>query len=192
VLPGIGPALTVAMLLPLTAKVDPASALILFSGIYYGAMFGGSTTSILMNTPGESATMVTAMEGNTMAKNGRAGPALATAAIGSFVAGTIATVLLSFVAPAAAQFALRFGPAEYFMIMVLAFTTVSAVLGSSVAARHDQSVPGTGRSAWSASTRARARRAMRWASPNSMTASTSWSWRSACSRSERRSITCST
>jgi putative tricarboxylic transport membrane protein len=131
VLPGIGPALTVAMLLPLTAKVDPASALILFSGIYYGAMFGGSTTSILMNTPGESATMVTAMEGNTMAKNGRAGPALATAAIGSFVAGTIATILLSFVAPAAAQFALRFGPAEYFMIMLLAFTTVSAVLGSS-------------------------------------------------------------
>ena len=131
VLPGIGPALTVAMLLPLTAKVEPASALILFSGIYYGAMFGGSTTSILMNTPGESATMVTAMEGNTMAKNGRAGPALATAAIGSFVAGTIATILLSFVAPAAAEFALRFGPAEYFMIMVLAFTTVSAVLGSS-------------------------------------------------------------
>ena len=131
VLPGIGPALTVAMLLPLTAKVEPASALILFAGIYYGAMFGGSTTSILMNTPGESATMVTAMEGNAMAKNGRAGPALATAAIGSFVAGTIATVLLSLVAPAAAQFALRFGPAEYFMIMVLAFTTVSAVLGSS-------------------------------------------------------------
>ena len=92
VLPGIGPALTVAMLLPLTAKVEPASALILFAGIYYGAMFGGSTTSILMNTPGESATMVTAMEGNAMAKNGRAGPALATAAIGSFVAGSIATI----------------------------------------------------------------------------------------------------
>ncbi len=131
VLPGIGPALTVAMLLPLTAKVDPASALILFAGIYYGAMFGGSTTSILMNTPGESATMITAMEGNTMARHGRAGPALATAAIGSFVAGTIATVLLSLVAPAAADFALRFGPAEYFTIMVLAFTTVSAVLGAS-------------------------------------------------------------
>ena len=131
VLPGIGPALTVAMLLPLTAKVEPASALILFAGIYYGAMFGGSTTSILMNTPGESATMVTAMEGNAMARHGRAGPALATAAIGSFVAGTLATVLLSFVAPAAAEFALRFGPAEYFMVMVLAFTTVSSVLGAS-------------------------------------------------------------
>ncbi len=132
VLPGIGPALTLAMLLPVTAKVDPSSALIMFAGIYYGAMFGGSTTSILMNTPGESATMITAMEGNSMAKNGRAGPALATAAIGSFVAGTIATVLLTLVAPIAAEFALRFGPAEYFMIMVLAFTTVSAVLGASV------------------------------------------------------------
>jgi putative tricarboxylic transport membrane protein len=132
VLPGIGPALTVAMLLPLTAKVEPTSALILFSGIYYGAMFGGSTTSILMNTPGESATMVTAMEGNAMAKSGRAGPALATAAIGSFVAGTIATILLTLVAPAAAEFALRLGPAEYFMIMMLAFTTVSSVLGDSI------------------------------------------------------------
>jgi putative tricarboxylic transport membrane protein len=132
VLPGIGPALTVAMLLPLTAKVEPASALILFAGIYYGAMFGGSTSAILMNTPGESATLMTAVEGNAMARHGRAGPALATAAIGSFVAGTLATVLLTLVAPAAARFALRFGPAEYFMIMVLAFTTVSAVLGGSV------------------------------------------------------------
>ncbi|AGW92467.1 MULTISPECIES: tripartite tricarboxylate transporter permease [Cupriavidus] len=132
VLPGIGPALTVAMLLPLTAKVEPTAALIMFAGIYYGAMYGGSTTSILMNTPGESSTMVTAMEGNLMAKNGRAGPALATAAIGSFVAGTIATVLLSMFAPVAADVALQFGPGEYFMIMLLAFTTVSAVLGSSL------------------------------------------------------------
>jgi putative tricarboxylic transport membrane protein len=132
VLPGIGPALTVAMLLPLTAKVEPTAALIMFAGIYYGAMYGGSTTSILMNTPGESSTMVTAMEGNLMAKNGRAGPALATAAIGSFVAGTIGTVLLSMFAPVAADVALQFGPGEYFMIMLLAFTTVSAVLGSSL------------------------------------------------------------
>jgi len=132
VLPGIGPALTVAMLLPLTTKVEPTAALIMFAGIYYGAMYGGSTTSILMNTPGESSTMVTAMEGNLMAKNGRAGPALATAAIGSFVAGTIATVLLSMFAPVAADVALQFGPGEYFMIMLLAFTTVSAVLGSSL------------------------------------------------------------
>jgi putative tricarboxylic transport membrane protein len=132
VLPGIGPALTVAMLLPLTAKVDPTAALIMFAGIYYGAMFGGSTTSILMNTPGESASMVTAMEGNLMAKNGRAGPALASAAVGSFVAGTIATILLTFVAPWVANAALLLGPSEYFMLMVLAFTTVSAVLGDSV------------------------------------------------------------
>ncbi|MDW3684356.1 tripartite tricarboxylate transporter permease [Cupriavidus sp. CV2] len=132
VLPGIGPALTVAMLLPLTAKVEPTAALIMFAGIYYGAMYGGSTTSILMNTPGESSTMVTAMEGNLMAKSGRAGPALATAAIGSFAAGTIATVLLSMFAPVAADVALQFGPGEYFMIMLLAFTTVSAVLGSSL------------------------------------------------------------
>ncbi len=132
VLPGIGPALTVAMLLPLTAKVEPTAALIMFAGSYYGAMYGGSTTSIPMNTPGESSTMITAMEGNLMAKRGRAGPALATAAIGSFVAGTIATVLLSLFAPVAADVALQFGPGEYFMIMLLAFTTVSAVLGSSL------------------------------------------------------------
>ena len=132
VLPGIGPAVAVAMLLPITSKVDMTASMIFFAGIYYGAMYGGSTTSILMNTPGESSTMVTAMEGNLMAKNGRAGPALATAAIGSFVAGTIATVLLSMFAPVAADVALQFGPGEYFMIMLLAFTTVSAVLGSSL------------------------------------------------------------
>ena len=95
VLPGVGPALTVAMLLPLTAKLDPTGALIMFAGIYYGAMFGGSTTTILLNTPGESASIATALEGNKMAKRGRAGPALASAAIGSFVAGSIATILLT-------------------------------------------------------------------------------------------------
>jgi putative tricarboxylic transport membrane protein len=131
VLPGVGPALTVAMLLPLTAKLDPTGALIMFAGIYYGAMFGGSTTTILLNTPGESASIATAIEGNRMAKNGRAGPALATSAIGSFVAGTIATVLVTLVAPLIAAFALRFGPAEYFALMVFAFTTVAAVLGVS-------------------------------------------------------------
>lgn len=132
VLPGIGPALTVAVLLPVTTKVDPTAALIMFSGIYYGAQFGGSTTSILMNTPGESSSMVTAMEGNLMARNGRAGPALATAAIGSFVAGTIATGLLTFFAPYVAGVALMFGPTEYFAILVFAFITVSAVLGASM------------------------------------------------------------
>ena len=131
VLPGVGPALTVAMLLPLTAKLDPTGALIMFAGIYYGAMFGGSTTTILLNTPGESASIATALEGNKMAKNGRAGPALATAAIGSFVAGTIATVLLTLLAPVVVELALKFGPAEYFSLMVFAFITVSAVLGAS-------------------------------------------------------------
>jgi putative tricarboxylic transport membrane protein len=131
VLPGVGPALTVAMLLPLTVKLDPTGALIMFAGIYYGAMYGGSTTTILLNTPGESASIATALEGNLMAKNGRAGPALATSAIGSFVAGTIATVLVTMLAPLVIEVALKFGPAEYFALMVFAFTTVSAVIGSS-------------------------------------------------------------
>src|SRR5688572_4584478 len=131
VLPGIGPAVAVAMLLPITAKVEVTSSMIFFAGIYYGAMYGGSTTSILLNTPGETATMVTAMEGNKMAKSGRAGAALATAAIGSFVAGTIATVVVTLFAPVVAEFAVKLGPPEYFMLMVLAFTTVSAVLGKS-------------------------------------------------------------
>jgi putative tricarboxylic transport membrane protein len=131
VLPGIGPALTVALLLPVTFKVEPVSAFIMFAGIYYGAMYGGSTTSILLNTPGESASIITSLEGNKMARAGRGAAALATAAIGSFVAGTIATVLLTFFAPVAVNLALAFGAAEYFAIMVLAFITVSAVLGGS-------------------------------------------------------------
>jgi putative tricarboxylic transport membrane protein len=131
VLPGIGPAVAVAMLLPITTKVDITASMIFFSGIYYGAMYGGSTTSILLNTPGESGSMVTAMEGNKMAKSGRAGAALATAAIGSFVAGTIATIVVTFAAPLIAEYAVRLGPPEYFLLMVLAFCTVSAVLGRS-------------------------------------------------------------
>jgi putative tricarboxylic transport membrane protein len=131
VLPGLGPALTIALLLPITFSVPPTAAFILFAGIYYGAMYGGSTTSILLNTPGESATIVTALEGNKMAKKGRAASALATAAIGSFVAGTIGTLGLTFVAPPLVEFALRFGPADYFSLMVVAFVAVSAVLGSS-------------------------------------------------------------
>ena len=132
VLPGIGPALTVALLLPVTFNLDPTAAFIMFAGIYYGAMYGGSTTSILLNTPGESATIVTALEGNLMARKGRGGPALATAAIGSFVAGTIATLALTFSRRSMVQVALRFSPAAYFALMVLAFTTVTAVLGSSL------------------------------------------------------------
>ncbi|MBK7263802.1 MAG: tripartite tricarboxylate transporter permease [Rubrivivax sp.] len=131
VLPGIGPAVTVAMLLPITAQVEPTASMIFFAGIYYGAMYGGSTTSILLNTPGETGTMVTALEGFKMARNGQAGAALATSAIGSFVAGTIATVLVTLFAPLVANFAVRLGPPEYFMLMLLAFTTVSSVLGQS-------------------------------------------------------------
>src|SRR3989344_2556483 len=131
VLPGIGPAVAVAMLLPITVKVEATAAMIFFAGIYYGAMYGGSTTSICLNTPGEAGAKVTAKEGNKMAKSGRGGAALATAAIGSFVAGTIATILVTFFAPLVAEYAVRLGPPEYFMLMVLAFTTVSAVLGKS-------------------------------------------------------------
>jgi putative tricarboxylic transport membrane protein len=131
VLPGLGPAVTVAMLLPITAQVEPTASLIFFAGIYYGAMYGGSTTSILLNTPGETGTMVTALEGFKMAKSGRAGAALATAAIGSFVAGTIATVLVTLFAPFVAEHAVKLGPPEYFSLMLLAFVTVSAVLGQS-------------------------------------------------------------
>jgi putative tricarboxylic transport membrane protein len=131
VLPGIGPAVTVAMLLPITSQVEPTASMIFFAGIYYGAMYGGSTTSILLNTPGETGSMVTALEGFKMAKNGRAGAALATAAIGSFVAGTIATVLVTLFAPLVAHYAIKLGPPEYFCLMLLAFTTVSSVLGQS-------------------------------------------------------------
>jgi putative tricarboxylic transport membrane protein len=131
VLPGLGPGLTIALLLPITYKVDPTSAFILFAGIYYGAMYGGSTTSILINTPGESATIITAMEGHKMAKKGRAGAALATAAVGSFVAGTFGTLGITFLAQPVVELALKFGPAEYFSLMILCFVTVSAVLGSS-------------------------------------------------------------
>ena len=131
VLPGLGPAVTVAMLLPITGQVEPTASMIFFAGIYYGAMYGGSTTSILLNTPGETGTMVTALEGFKMAKSGQAGAALATSAIGSFVAGTIATILVTLFAPVLAEFAVKLGPPEYFCLMLLAFTTVSAVLGES-------------------------------------------------------------
>jgi putative tricarboxylic transport membrane protein len=131
VLPGIGPALAIGLLLPICLTVNPTSALIMFAAIYYGAMYGGSTTSILLNTPGESGSVITALEGNKMAKAGRAGAALATAAIGSFVAGTIATLLLAFGAPAMADIALTIQPAGYLSLIILAFTTVGTLLGAS-------------------------------------------------------------
>jgi putative tricarboxylic transport membrane protein len=131
VLPGIGPAMTVALLLPVTYNLGPTQSLIMFAGIFYGGMYGGSTTSILLNTPGESSSVVTAIEGNKMAKAGRAAQALATAAIGSFVAGTIATVLLVVVTPPVVQFAISLGAPDYFAVMLLAFVAVTAILGAS-------------------------------------------------------------
>jgi len=131
VLPGIGPALAIALLLPVTLSVDPTSALIMFAAVYYGAMYGGSTTSILLNTPGESGSVITSVEGHKMAKRGRAGAALTTAAIGSFVAGFIATVFLAGAAPALAELALKVQPAGYVALIVFAFATVGTLLGSS-------------------------------------------------------------
>lgn len=131
VLPGLGPALTIALLLPITFQVSATGAFILFCGVFYGAMYGGSTTSILLNAPGESGSIITALEGARMARNGRAGPALATSAIGSFVAGTFGTLGIAFLGPVIVELALKLGPAEYFALMVLCFVTVSAVLGGS-------------------------------------------------------------
>jgi putative tricarboxylic transport membrane protein len=131
VLPGIGPAMTVALLLPITSGLEPTGAIIMLAGIFYGGMYGGSTTSILLNTPGESSSVVTAIEGNLMAKAGKAAQALATAALGSWVAGTIGTLLLAFFAPIVTRFAISLGAPEYFAVMLLAFIAVTAVLGTS-------------------------------------------------------------
>ena len=119
VLPGLGPTATIAMLLPITFTLPPVSALIMLSGIYYGSQYGGSTTSILVNVPGEAASVVTALDGYQMARQGRAGVALTAAAVGSFFAGTVATLLLALFAPPLAEVALKFGPADYFSLMVL-------------------------------------------------------------------------
>ncbi|MEU6994301.1 tripartite tricarboxylate transporter permease [Streptomyces sp. NPDC046465] len=131
VLPGIGPAMAVALLLPVTYGLEPTGAFIMFAGIYYGAMFGGSTTSILLNTPGESAAVVAAMEGHPMARSGRGAQALAAAAIGHFAGGMIGTTLLVVLAPTVADLAVDIGAPDYFAIMVLAFIAVTSVLGSS-------------------------------------------------------------
>ncbi len=129
VLPGLGPIATIAMLLPATFGLPPVSALIMLAGIYYGAQYGGSTTAILVNLPGESSSVVTALDGYKMARNGQAGKALATAALASFFAGTVATILLALFAPPLADLALKFGPAEYFSLMVLGLVA-SVVLAS--------------------------------------------------------------
>jgi TctA family transporter len=119
VLPGLGPTATMAMLLPITLSLEPTGALIMLAGIFYGAQYGGSTTAILINLPGETSATVTALDGYQMAQQGRAGPALATAAIGSFFAGTVATIIVAVCSPALTTLALKFGPAEYFALIVL-------------------------------------------------------------------------
>ncbi len=131
VLPGIGPAMALALLLPVTYGLEPTQAFIMFAGIYYGGMYGGSTTSILLNTPGESSSVMTAIEGNKMARNGRAAQALSTAAIGSFVAGTIGTLLVVFFAPRLADQAVKIGAPSYFAIILLSLVLVTSVLGTS-------------------------------------------------------------
>ncbi|WP_294644667.1 tripartite tricarboxylate transporter permease, partial [uncultured Aureimonas sp.] len=135
VLPGIGPTATIAMLLPITFSFSPVTALIMLSGIYYGAQYGGSTTAILINLPGESSSAVTAIDGYQMARKGRAGTALATAALGSFFAGSVATLLLAIAAPPLARVALQFGAPEYFALIVLGLlVSISLAHGSIIKA----------------------------------------------------------
>jgi putative tricarboxylic transport membrane protein len=131
VLPGIGPAAAIALLLPLTFGADPTAAIILFAGIYYGSQYGGTLTSVLVSVPGESSTVMTTIDGYQMALQGRAGPALGIAAIGSFIAGTLGTIGLMLLAPPLARAALAFGPPEYFALVVLGLTALAAV-GSSL------------------------------------------------------------
>src|SRR5437764_4692286 len=119
VLPGIGPLATIAMLLPITFNVPPVAALIMLAGIYYGAQYGGSSTAILVNLPGETSSVVTCIDGYQMARQGRAGPALAIAAIGSFFAGTVGTLLIALFGPPLADIALKFGSPEYFSLMLM-------------------------------------------------------------------------
>lgn len=132
VLPGIGPTAGIAILIPISAGLDPTTAIIMLAGIYYGSMYGGSTTAILINTPGEAASVPTSLDGYKMAREGRAGPALGMAAIASFVAGTVAIVLLMFLAPLLASVALDFGPPEYFSLMALGLTIIVSLAGKSL------------------------------------------------------------
>ena len=132
VLPGIGPVATIAMLLPITFNLNPVSALIMLAGIYYGAQYGGSTTAILVNIPGEASSVVTCLDGYQMARRGRAGPALATAAIGSFFAGCVATLIIAVAAPPLAEVALKFGPSEYFSLMVFGLVAATVLAHGSL------------------------------------------------------------
>jgi len=132
VLPGLGPVATMSLLLPLTLKLPPVTAIIMLAGIYYGTMYGGSTTSILINIPGEAASVITCLDGHMMAREGRAGPALGIAAFGSFIAGTIGVIILTFIAPLLAVVALKFGPPEYFSLIVAGLTILSFLASGSL------------------------------------------------------------
>jgi TctA family transporter len=132
VLPGVGPVATIAMLLPITFNLSPVAALIMLAGIYYGAQYGGSTTAILVNLPGETASVVTCLDGYQMARQGRAGPALAVAALGSFFAGCVATLVIAVAAPPLAEVALKFGPSEYFSLMVLGLVAATVLAAGSL------------------------------------------------------------
>jgi len=132
VLPGIGPVGTMSILLPITFRTPPVTAIIMLAGIYYGAQYGGSTTSILMNIPGEASSVITCLDGYKMARQGRAGPALGMAAFASFIAGTLGVLLLTFLAPLLARFALRFGPPEYFSIMCLGLSLIIYLAAGSI------------------------------------------------------------
>ena len=132
VLPGLGPAATMALLLPVTYNLNPVGAIIMLSGIYYGCLYGGSTTSILLNIPGEAASIVTCLDGYQMARKGRAGPALGISAFGSFIGGTFSIIALMLVAPPLAEFALKFGPPEYFSLMILGIVMLTFLAGDSM------------------------------------------------------------
>src|ERR671920_495527 len=127
VLPGVGPVATIAMLLPITFNLSPVAALIMLAGIYYGAQYGGSTTAILVNLPGETSAVVTCIDGYQMARQGRAGPALAIAALGSFFAGTVGTLLMALFGPPLAEIALKFGSPEYFSLMLMALVAAAVL-----------------------------------------------------------------
>lgn len=132
VLPGIGPVATISLLLPVTFGMDPVASIIMLSGVYYGAMYGGSTTSILVNIPGEAGSIITCLDGYQMARQGRAGPALGMSAFGSFIGGTVSIIGLMLVAPLLSRLALKFGPPEYFALMVLGLTMVTYLCKGSI------------------------------------------------------------
>ena len=185
VLPGLGPLAGMTLLLPLTFSLDPAAAVIMLAGIFYGAMYGGSTTSILVRIPGEAASVVTCIDGYEMARKGRAGPALMIAAVGSFIGGTLSIVGLMLFAPPLADAMLRVGPAAEFVLMVLALLVISFVSVGPAGQDAGDGAARACRSPRSGSIRSRRGRASRSDISSLRKASASWRWRSACSASPR-------